>query len=136
MIFLQVESAIGVDLVTPLIALVGSLIGAGVTLTVAMLRFGMGKAGNPGGLTHAQLDTAVTSITEAINNAANDVKGEVSNLKGEAAGVRGEVSGLRGQLGGFGETMGRIEGKLHSHSNPGGNPAKPKRKTRGRKSGK
>ena len=136
MIFLQVE---GADLLTPLVALAGSLIGAVVTLSVAMLRFGLGKAGNPGGITHAQLHTAVSSITKAIGEAATGVKGEVSNVKGEVAGVRGEVSGLRGQLGGFGETMGRIEGKLHSHGNPGGGPPpkpKAKGKGRGRKSGK
>ena len=132
MIFLQVE---GADLVTPLVALVSSLFASVVTLTVAMLRFGLGKAGNPGGITHGQLDTAVSTITKAIGEAATGVKGEVANVKGEVAGARSEVSGLRGQFGGFGETMGRIEGKLHSHGNPGGNAPKPKRKPRGRKHG-
>lgn len=131
MIPLQVE---GADLVTPLVALASALIGTIGTLGVAMLRFGLGKAGhNPGGITQTQLDTAVKTITDAVGTAATGVKGEVTNMKGEVAGVRGEVSGLRGQLGGFGETMGRIEGKLHSHGNPGN--GKPKRKPRGRKSG-
>jgi len=130
MTFLQVESA---DLLTPLVALASSLIAAVVTLGVAMLRFGLGKAGhNPNGITRTQLDAAVKSITDAIASSADGVRGELSNVKNEVTGVRGEVGGLRGQLGGFGETMGRIEGKLHSHSNPRGD-SPPKQKPRRRK---
>lgn len=80
-----------------------------------MLRFGLGKAtNNPGhGITKRELDDAVKSITQAVTDAGTVVKGEV-------AGLRGEISAFRGELGGYGQTLGRIEGKLHSHGNPSG----------------
>ena len=94
MVLLQVETT---DVLTPVVALASSFIAAIVTLTVAMLRFGLGRGENP----------SSSSVTKAdLLQCTKDV----SDL------LLPELGAIRREMTENGKILAEIRGRMH---NPG-----------------